>query len=188
MGCMVASPRRRKEAGVRNAAAEDARGDVVTGGNDAAATDIRIVRAGKEDALEFYRVEAGCFEMDGNDADTLYYWVPILAHQCCYKAVAAGSRIVGGVVSMPTFDRQWYINSLFVDPEYRKRGIARMLMDKVFSVAQYDEIILDVKTDRPHLTRFYASLGFVIRGRSRNHYQDGEDRFLMVRKNGSGMA
>ena len=23
-----------------------------------------------------------CFEMDGNDADTLYYWVPILSYQC----------------------------------------------------------------------------------------------------------
>ena len=144
--------------------------------------DIRIVRAGRDDALEFYRVEARCFDMDGNDQDTLYYWVPILTYQCCYKAVTADSRIVGGVVSMPTFDRQWYINSLFVDPEYRMRGIARRLMDKVMSVAWHDDMILDVKTDRPHLMKFYASLGFVKQYHSVDHYRDDSDRFILVRK------
>lgn len=143
---------------------------------------IRIARAKKRDALEFYRLEARCFEMEGNDEDTLYYWVPILSYQCCYKAVTDGSRIVGGVVSMPTFDRRWYINSLFVDPEYRRRGIACRLMNKVIDAAWYDEIILDVKTDRPHLLEFYGSLGFAKRYRSRDHYGDGSDRFILVRK------
>ena len=143
--------------------------------------EIRIIRAGKGDALEFYRLEAKCFETDEDDGDTMHYWVPILAHQCCYKAVTADSRIVGGIVSMPTFDRQWYINSLFVDPEYRMRGIARRLMDKVMSVAWHGEMILDVKTDRPHLTKFYAALGFAKQSRSVNHYQDDSDRFIMVR-------
>lgn len=152
----------------------------------AAAGEIRIERAAKDDALDFYRLESKCFEMDGDDADTTYYWTPILSHQACYKAVADRSKIVGGIVSMPTFGRQWYVNSLFVDPEYRLRGIAKMLMNKVFSVAWYDEFILDVKTDRPHLVRFYGSLGFEMAGRSRNHYRDGEDRFIMVRKPARG--
>ena len=142
---------------------------------------IQIDRAGKNDALEFYRLEAECFEMEGNDEDTLYYWVPILSYQCCYKAVVAGSRIVGGIVSMPTFGRQWYINSLFVDPEYRRRGIAGRLVRKVIDVAWHEEIMLDVKTDRPHLLKFYDSLGFVKRHLSRDHYGDGSDRFILVR-------
>lgn len=145
---------------------------------------IRIVRAEKRDALEFYRLEAKCFEMEEGDEDALYYWVPILAYQCCYKAVADDSRIVGGIVSMPTFDKRWYINTVFVDPEYRRRGIAGRLMDKVIGVAWHDEIVLDVKTDRPHLVKFYASLGFAKQYRSRNHYSDGSDRFILAR-NGS---
>ena len=148
--------------------------------------EVRIVRAGREDAAEFYRLEARCFEMDGNGVGTLYYWVPILSHQCCYKAVLVSSRIVGGVVSMPTFDKQWYINSLFVDPAYRRRGIAKMLMEKVFASAWHDEVVLYVKTNRPHLTRFYMSLGFELQGRSPDHYMDGEDRFIMAKKVGSG--
>lgn len=142
---------------------------------------IRIARAEKRDALEFYRLEAMCFDMEENNDDTLYYWVPVLAYQCCYKAVTGGSRIVGGVVSMPTFDRRWYVNSLFVHPECRRRGIAGRLMNKVIDAAWYGEIILDVKTDRPHLLEFYGSLGFAKRYRSRNHYLDGSDRFILSR-------
>ena len=44
--------------------------------------EIEMVRAVKADAMKFYKLEARCFEMDGNDADTLYYWVPILSYQC----------------------------------------------------------------------------------------------------------
>jgi len=148
----------------------------------AVAEPVRIERAGRKDALEFYRLEALCFEMDANDADTLYYWTPILEHMCCYKAVAGDGRIVGGVVSMPTYDGKWYVNSLCVAPEYRGRGIARRLMDAVIYAARPGrDIILDVKTDRPHLLKFYGSLGFTRRGRSDNHYLDGSDRFIMVR-------
>lgn len=143
---------------------------------------IRISRAERRDALEFYRLEARCFEMGGDDEDALYYWVPILSYQCCYKAVAGGSRIVGGVVSMPTFDRRWYVNSLFVDPEYRRRGIAGRLMERVIGLSWHDEIMLDVKTDRPHLLEFYGSLGFAKRRLSRDHYGDGSDRLILVRK------
>ena len=142
---------------------------------------IEIVRAGKDDAQEFYRLEAKCFEMDEGE-DTLYYWVPILSYECCYKAIADGSKIVGGIVSMPTFDRRWYINSLFVDPEYRRWGIAGRLMRKVMDVAWYDDMVLDVKTDRPHLLKFYGALGFEVQHHSVDHYHDDSDRFIMVRQ------
>lgn len=144
---------------------------------------IDISRAKREDALEFYNLEARCFEMKGGDTDTLYYWVPILSYQCCYKAIDSdsSSRIVGGVVSMPTFDGYWYINSLFVDPKYRRSGIAGRLMQRVLDVAAYRDMMLDVKTDRPHLVRFYNGFGFEIERLSSDHYYDDSDRFIMKR-------
>lgn len=143
--------------------------------------EVRIARAEREDALEFYRLESRCFETEVDDMDTLYYWTPLLEHMYCLKAVESGARIIGGAVSMPTFDESWYVNSLFVDPEYRKRGIARRLMDDVIATAGRREMVLDVKTDRPHLLKFYGSLGFRKSHLSVNHYQDGSDRFILVR-------
>ena len=144
--------------------------------------DIDIIRAEKRNALEFYRLETKCFEMEDDDANTMYYWIPMLSHQCCYKAVERSSlRIVGGIVSMPTFDKHWYINSLFVDPSYRRNGIASRLMEKVIEVATHGDIVLDVKTDRPYLIRFYKEFGFGIKRLSVDHYHDDSDRFIMTR-------
>lgn len=44
-----------------------------------------------------------------------------------------------------------------VDQECRTRGIARVIMDRVFSGARHDEMILDVKTDRPRTSRYSTS-------------------------------
>lgn len=142
---------------------------------------VQIARAGKQDAKEFYELEAKCFEMDYNDKDTMYYWMPILDHMLCYKAVDLG-RIVGGIVSMPTYDRRWYINSLFVDPAYRRRRIGIRLVDKVLKNAWPECIItLEIKTDRPHLLELYGRLGFAQVDVAHNYYLDGSSRFVMQR-------
>ena len=141
---------------------------------------IEIFRAKLSDALEFYKLEAKCFEMEEDNEDTTYYWVPILSYQCCLKAVVDG-KIVGGLVSMPTFEGKWYLNSLFVDPECRRRGIADKLMEKMKELATQDVMMLDVKTDRPFLVQFYERHGFKLDKTSVNHYHDDSDRFIMVR-------
>ena len=141
--------------------------------------DIDIILAGRKDACDFYKLEAKCFEMDENP-DTLYFWVPILEYQYCYKAVYDDS-LVGGIVSMPTRDKKWYINSLFVDPKYRRKKIASMLLEKLVDIAQCD-IILDVKTDRPYLLKFYLDRGFKKEQLSVGHYYDGSDRFIMQKR------
>ena len=140
-----------------------------------------ISRATVDDRREFYFLEARCFDMSYDDDDTTYYWTPVLLHQYCLKATIDG-RIVGGLVSMPTNDRKWYLNSLFVDPDHRGVGIARKLMIYMLENAWLRDMVLDVKTDRPYLVKFYGSFGFEITGRSANHYGDGEDRFHMERK------
>ncbi len=141
---------------------------------------IEILRAGKDDAREFYKLEAKCFEMEEDNEDTMYYWVPILSYQCCLQAVLDG-RIVGGLVSMPTFEGKWYLNSLFVDPEYRRQGIADKLMAKMKELATQDAMVLDVKTDRPYLVKFYERHGFRLDKLSTDHYYDDSDRLIMVR-------
>ena len=69
-----------------------------------------------------------------------------------------------------------------MDPAYRRRGIANRLMQKVVDVAWFQDMILDVKTDRPHLIDFYNMWGFETVSHSVDHYSDDSDRFIMVRK------
>ena len=61
--------------------------------------------------------------MDKNCMDAAYCRGPMLEHQCRFKAVADGFRIVGGMVSIQAFDGRRHLNSLFVHPEYRRLGM-----------------------------------------------------------------
>ena len=139
---------------------------------------VEIMRTTVSDRSEFYALEEKCFDMKYDDEDVKYYWSHILLHQYCLKAVIDG-KIVGGIVSMPTYNKEWYLNALFVDPNYRRMSIARKLIKHMFDNMWLESVILDVRPDRPHLVKFYNSLGFEIIGHSTNHYKDGMDRFNM---------
>ena len=141
---------------------------------------VQIADTNKDDAHDFFRLEAKCFGMK-QDADAIYFWVPMLIHQHCYKAVTDG-KTVGGIIAMPTKKSDtWYVNSLFVDEEYRRKGIAGELLKKVLRAAKGNRIVLDFNPERKHLPGFYGKFGFVEKGVSHNHYRDGEDRVTMVR-------
>lgn len=141
---------------------------------------IKVRLATYGDAAKFLELEARCFEMTPN-METTYFWTPIVENLWAYKAMV-GDRIVGGIIAMPTRDGEWYIDSLFVDPEYQKQGVASLLMNRVLAVAGNHTVVLDVKTDRSFLLDFYARFGFVVSARMPNYYNDGSDRLLLVKE------
>lgn len=132
------------------------------------------------DAAEFLRLEALCFGMRVN-RDTLYYWTPVVEYLWSYKAEVDG-LVIGGIIAMQTRSGDWYVNSLFVHPRYRRHGVATRLLSRVIQLAGERKVLLDVKTDKRLLLRFYGSFGFEIKERRRNYYGDGTDRYLLVRR------
>lgn len=132
-----------------------------------------------EDALGFLELEALCFEMNSSP-DTRYFWTPMVEYSWSFKA-EIGKKIIGGVISLPTRDGNWYVNSLFVHPDYRRRGVASMLLGEVIRVSEGRPILLDVKTDRPSLLRFYGKFGFALKEKMLNYYRDNSDRYLLER-------
>ena len=74
-------------------------------------------------------------------------------------------------------------------PEFAVRGPglqapwdSRQVDEGVKGLAAHKTLVLDIKTGRPYLVEFYRRHGFELVGTSRNHYGDGEDRFMMVRR------
>ena len=151
-----------------------------TGGRMQGRTKVKIRLASHKDASRFLELEALCFEMKPNQ-DTIYFWTPVVEYLWAYKA-QVGTRIVGGIIAMPTRQGDWYINSLFVHPRFRNRGIASLLLEQVFRTVKGRGILLDVKTDRPSLMRFYRKFGFKREALLENYYRDATDRFLLFRK------
>ena len=75
-----------------------------------------------------------------------------------------------------------HVNKIAVDPLYRRRGVARLLMKEVLDFSdriQAEEIFLEVRPSNVPARNFYVQLGFREVGRRAQYYADGEDALVM---------
>ncbi|HET9917374.1 MAG TPA: ribosomal protein S18-alanine N-acetyltransferase [Candidatus Binatia bacterium] len=76
------------------------------------------------------------------------------------------------------------VHNLAIAPEFRRLGIARMLMRQVMAAAgsqSATRVTLEVRQSNEAAKKLYASLGFVQTGLRKGYYSDdGEDAFTMA--------
>lgn len=59
--------------------------------------------------------------------------------------------------------RQWFLSDLFVQPEFRERGIGKRLVAACADFARGGgarAVLVELPYSEPHLTAFYGALGF----------------------------
>ncbi len=80
----------------------------------------------------------------------------------------------------------WHVMNVAVGPEYRRRGIARELLERLFEVTGGDPrrgYTLEVRVSNADAIRLYERLGFEARGIRRGYYTDNrEDALIMWRE------
>jgi ribosomal-protein-alanine N-acetyltransferase len=101
-------------------------------------------------------------------------WEPLsyLEHECTV-AIAEG-RVAGFLVSRETAPGEREILNLAVDPAWRRRGVARKLLESELSRPK-TQWFLEVRESNAAPRRFYESLGFRLAGRRENYYQTLSD-------------
>jgi [ribosomal protein S18]-alanine N-acetyltransferase len=79
----------------------------------------------------------------------------------------------------------WHVMNVAVAPEHRGRGIATMLLERLFEVTAEDErrgYTLEVRVSNATAIALYERLGFQARGIRRGYYTDNrEDALIMWR-------
>ena len=79
----------------------------------------------------------------------------------------------------------WHVMNLAVTEPYRRRGVARTLLDQLFEVTAADErrgYTLEVRVSNEGAIKLYEAMGFVSRGVRRGYYTDNrEDALIMWR-------
>jgi ribosomal-protein-alanine N-acetyltransferase len=79
----------------------------------------------------------------------------------------------------------WHVMNLAVTQPYRRRGVARTLLDRLFEVTAADErrgYTLEVRVSNEGAIKLYEAMGFVARGVRRGYYTDNrEDALIMWR-------
>jgi len=95
-----------------------------------------------------------------------------------------GGALLGYLIISRYVDA-WHVMNVAVHPDHRRRGIARMLLERLFSDTAGDArrgYTLEVRVSNAAAIELYESLGFRSRGIRRGYYTDNrEDALIMWR-------
>jgi len=77
-----------------------------------------------------------------------------------------------------------HITTLGVAPEYRRRGLARLILHEIersFSARGVTTVRLEVRTQNFAAQKLYEQIGYVTVQRMSHYYSNGDDGYLMVK-------
>jgi ribosomal-protein-alanine N-acetyltransferase len=93
-------------------------------------------------------------------------------------------KLVGYLIVARYVDA-WHVMNVAVDPSYQRRGIATLLLERLFDRAARDSrrgYTLEVRISNTGAIKLYEALGFRARGVRRGYYTDNhEDALIMWR-------
>ncbi len=99
-------------------------------------------------------------------------------------AFDASGELVGYLIISRYVDA-WHVMNVAVTPPHRRRGIASVLLERLFELTSSDDrrgYTLEVRVSNEGAIKLYERLGFVARGVRRGYYTDNrEDALIMWR-------
>jgi ribosomal-protein-alanine N-acetyltransferase len=93
-------------------------------------------------------------------------------------------RLVGYLIVSRYVDA-WHVMNVAVDPDRRSRGIATMLLERLFELTSDDArrgYTLEVRVSNATAIALYERLGFEARGIRRGYYTDNREDALIMWK------
>lgn len=123
----------------------------------------------------------------GSKASINQWVIPVIIRYGKF-IVAQKSRDSSDIIGVCELVRSWkdkntaFIHSFYIDKEYRKNGIGRMLLGKVIDILKdenFEEIELTVGPGNKTASQLYKDFGFKKIILRKNEYGRGVDRDLM---------
>ena len=95
-----------------------------------------------------------------------------------------GGALVGYLIVSRYVDA-WHVMNVAVDPDHRGRGVATMLLERLFELTADDAqrgYTLEVRVSNAAAIALYERLGFTARGLRRGYYTDNREDALIMWK------
>ncbi len=105
-----------------------------------------------------------------------------LANKLALWLVAAEDGTVCGYVGSQTVLGEADMMNIAVAEGFRRRGIARMLVEELIRQLDATMLTLEVRASNAPAIALYESLGFVEVGRRKNYYRKPREDALILRK------
>lgn len=102
-----------------------------------------------------------------------------------YYTVAERNGEIVGYAGLWHIVNEGHITNIAVHPDYRRQGIAQMLLDDQFRLAREREMIgvtLEVRVHNERAQRLYTKNGFKMEGIRKNYYSDTHEDALIMWK------
>jgi [ribosomal protein S18]-alanine N-acetyltransferase len=92
---------------------------------------------------------------------------------------------LAGYLIISRYVDAWHVMNVAVAPEYRRRGIATTMLDRLFELTAGDGrrgYTLEVRVSNADAIRLYERVGFKARGIRRGYYTDNREDALIMWK------
>ncbi len=145
---------------------------------------LHICPAKKEDFHDIVSLEEICFKEENFNRKQLWYLL-FKAKSIVLVASMEGKLIGSIIVLLRNHILNARIYSLDVDPAFRRRGVASLLMDTALEILKEKgckKITLEVGINNRTAQKLYESKGFIMDKILYNYYKNGDDAFHLVRK------
>ena len=144
---------------------------------------MKLAFASAAEAEALARVHTASFETPWRAAD-----IAVLLDGPGGMALSAGDQDIHGFILIRANSYEAEILTLAIEPAFRRRGLARMLVEAAASFAETqgaEGLFLEVAEDNPAAIALYAGLAFDQVGRRRGYYarkgSDAVDALVMRR-------
>jgi [ribosomal protein S18]-alanine N-acetyltransferase len=103
----------------------------------------------------------------------------------CLGAIEADRDRLIGYLIISRYVDAWHVMNIAIADDFRRRGIATQLMERLFEVTTGDGrrgYTLEVRVSNEAAIRLYEGLGFKARGVRRGYYTDNREDALIMWK------
>ena len=128
------------------------------------------------DLPRMMEIERLCFK---NPWPLEWFRTMILAHMVTW-GVTIEDKLIGYLIALPSSDRV-HLANIAIDEPYRRRGISRELLKRLYDFARrhgQERIILEVRPSNLSAIALYESEDFVVIGREKGYYRGEEDALI----------
>lgn len=138
---------------------------------------MKIRRATIEDLAPINHVEQRSFQHPWTK-DQLAY--EIENNPVSRVFVSVDDHQVSGYIFVHDTGEEVQIINIAVDPEYRKLGFGKRLLNFVLNrYSKYADVFLEVRASNCNAIQLYIAAGFYEIGRRQDYYQGGEDALVL---------
>jgi ribosomal-protein-alanine N-acetyltransferase len=141
--------------------------------------DIRELRF--DDLDQIVEIEKKCFSMPWSKSA---FSNELLNKWAYYQCALIDNNIVGYMGMWKILD-EGHITNVAVLPEYRKRGIASLLIKKMIEIcicSEIENMTLEARESNFEAIRLYEKFGFIAVGKRPNYYQRPDEAAVIMWK------